>query len=245
MASSLANGAYSDSLLRGAQITMAENRQEMYAFLSRMYERELTAELIRDLRKEGNRTSRMVILQMLGDEKLKKGFERMNNYLRKVAGRDQDQVKTELAVEYANLFLGVKGKPMHPSESVYVSNEQSMYQEPRDRVLSAYWKAGVNKTKGFTEPEDHIAIELQFMEYLCRKTLEALKRERYDEAMRDLEIQKEFVTDHLLNWVPMLTEDILGSAEVDFYKGVAEITDAFIRLDRVAIVTSLEEARRA
>ena len=46
-----------------------------------------------------------------------------------------------------------------------------MYQEPRDRVLSAYWNAGVNKTKEFTEPEDHIAIELQFMEYLCRKTV--------------------------------------------------------------------------
>ena len=42
----------------------------------------------------------------------------------------------------------------------------------------------------------------------------------------------------------MLVEDILASAEVDFYKGVAEITEAYVRLDRVAVVTSLEEARQ-
>ena len=231
-------------MVKAAQITMHENRRVMYAFLSRMYEKEVTADLVKELCDEKNQVMQTVVLKRMEDEKLKKGFETLTGYLKGAAGRDPDKVKIELAVEYADLFLGVRGKPKHPSESVYVSNEQSMYQEPRDRVLSAYWNAGVNKTKEFTEPEDHIAIELQFMEYLCRKTVEALDGDQPDEVIRNLEIQKEFVNDHLARWVPMLTKDILASAEVGFYKGVAEITDAFVRLDKVAIVTSLEEARQ-
>lgn len=231
-------------MLRAAQVTMHENRRSMYAFLSRMYEKEVTADLVKELCDEKNQALQAFVLKRLEDEKLKKGFETLTGYLKGAAGRDPGEVKTELAVEYANLFLGVKGVPKHPSESVYVSKDQSMYQEPRDRVLSAYWNAGVNKTKEFTEPEDHIAIELQFMEYLCRKTVEALDEGTQDDVIRNLEIQKEFVNEHLGTWVPMLVEDILASAEVDFYKGVAEITEAYVRLDRVAVVTSLEEARQ-
>lgn len=226
------------------QTTMHENRRLMYAFLSRMYEREVTTDLIKELADEKYEVSQVVALQRFRDVQLGRGFETLARYLKGASGRDPGEVKLELAVEYANLFLGVKRRPKHPSESVYLSKEQSMYQEPRDRVLANYWNAGVSKTKEFTEPEDHVAIELQFMEYLCRRTVEALKKGGRDEVVRNLEIQKEFVNDHLARWVPALTKDILASAEVDFYKGVAEITDAFVRLDRVAIVTSLEEARQ-
>lgn len=215
----------------------------MYAFLSRMYEKEIGLDLLKELVDVKNPVLRLDSLDGFDDVKLRKGFELLGNYLRTAVGRDLNQVKLELAVEYASLFLGVKRKPPHPSESVYASKEQSMYQESRDRVLSAYWKADVDKKKEYTEPEDHIAIELQFMEYLCRKTVEALAKNEKDEAMRHLQVQGEFVNDHLARWVPQLTKDVLESAEVDFYRGVAGITDAFIAIDSKAIRASLDEMR--
>jgi TorA maturation chaperone TorD len=120
-------------------------------------------------------------------------------------------------------------------EREYRTKSHLMFQEPRDEVLSAYWKASVDKVKEFTEPEDHIAVELQFMEYLCRKTVDALERNEVEEANRYQQAQKEFINNHLAKWVPEFTKDILENATTDFYKGVAYITDAFVESDGRAI----------
>jgi TorA maturation chaperone TorD len=226
---------------RDARVAAHNNRRLVYAFLSRVYEKEMTIDLLKELSDGSNEVSRIGFSEGFDEEKFRKGFEMLGGYLRSAAGRDLNQVKLELAVEYANLFLGVKGKPLHPSESVYVNRDHVMYQESRDRVQNIYWNAGVDKKKEYTEPEDHIAVELQFMEYLCRKTVEALGKDEKAEAAKYLRIQKDFVEGHLAKWVPKLTKDVLESAEVDFYKGIAYITDAFIGMDRKTINEFLDE----
>ena len=224
-------------------MTLNGNRRLVYAFLSRMYEKEVTVELLKELSSEGSSIMRIGDLMELDDDGFRKGFGMLARYLRSVSGRDLNEVKLELAVEYANLFLGVKGKPSHPSESVYTSEDQTMYQEARDKVMRAYWNAGVDKVKEYTEPEDHIAIELQFMEYLCRKTVEALEKNETEEAKRLLQIQKEFIDDHLSSWVSGLTKDVLEAAEGDFYKGIAYITNAFVELERNSVRDLIEETK--
>jgi TorA maturation chaperone TorD len=215
-------------------LAVIESRRLTYAFLSRMYEKEMTEDLLKELSKENSLT-----LQFGGSEDPGKGFldgfEMLSGYLKRLRERDLDQVRLELAMEYADLFLGLKGKPPHPSESVYRSKAHIMFQGPRDEVLSTYWKAGVDTVKEFKEPEDHIAIELQFMEYLCRKTREALERNEVQEAGKLLQAQEKFIDDHLAKWVPQFTKDVEETATTDFYKGVAYITDAFIASDRRAI----------
>lgn len=233
----------SGSAIRERQLTLNRNRRLIYAFLSKMYEKEVTVELLKELSSEDSSILRVGDLIDLDDDGFRKGFEMLARYLKSVSGRDLNEVKLELAVEYANLFLGVKGKPAHPSESVYRSEDQSMYQEPRDNALHTYWKAGVDKVKEYTEPEDHIAIELQFMEYLCRKTVEASEKNENEEVRRYLQIQKEFIGDHLSSWIPQLTKDILEAAEADFYKGIAYITNAFVELERNSIRDLIEETK--
>jgi TorA maturation chaperone TorD len=206
-----------------------------------MFERELSLDLLKELAAEKGPIANPESLREFDEPRLKRGFELMGSYLRAASHRSPNQVKLELDVEYANLFLGVKQKPAHPSESIYLSREQSMYQEPRDRVLSTYWKAGIDKKKEYTEPEDHIAVELQFMENLCRRLVEALQKDEVPEALRYLKLQEEFVNDHLAKWVPRLAADMLESGEVDFYRGVGLMTDAFVAIDREAIPACLKE----
>jgi len=220
---------------------MHEGRRTMYAFLSRVFERELSLDLLKELSGEKSPFMSPESVRDFDEPKIKRGFETLGGYLRKASQKSLSEVKLELDVDYANLFLGVKQKPAHPSESVYLSKEQSMYQEPRDRVLAAYWKAGIDKKKEYTEPEDHIAVELQFMEYLCRRSVEALQTGEVAEALRYMKTQEEFVNDHLARWVPRLAADILESGETDFYRGVALITDAFVATDKEAISASLKE----
>ena len=211
-------------------LAVMNNRRAIYSFLSRMYEKEITTDLLKEM-VNGKSPILRVGLQEVPDKELREGLKTLSGYVKGLKERDLEQARLELAVEYANLFLGVKGKVPHPSESAYRSKDHLIMQEPMDKVLRAYWDAGVDKEKKFKEPADHIADELQFMAYLCRKTAEALEKNEKDEAKKYLKIQKDFLKKHLSLWVSPFAKDILETAEVDFYKGVAIITKRFVELD--------------
>ncbi len=114
-------------------------------------------------------------------------------------------------------------------------------QQPRDSVMAEYRKALVDKVKGFPEPEDHVAMELQFMAHLCGKTEETMKGGQKTEAKNLLETQRGFINNHLLVWVPKLADDVVKATTIDFYKAVAQITKGFIELDKGAIDDLIQE----
>ena len=47
--------------------------------------------------------------------------------------------------------------------------------EPRDEVVGFYGKERLRRVEWFKEPEDHVAIEFEFMAYLCLKEKETLE----------------------------------------------------------------------
>jgi anaerobic sulfite reductase subunit A len=238
----MANGmGTGDGIVHGQRLAMNKNRRLVYVFLSELYEKEVTLQRLKGLLDEGSPVLSIETSTELADEGLRKGFNMLSQYLGDARGRDLSQVKQELETEYANLFLGVKGKPPHPSESVYLSEDHAMYQEPWGRVLWSYRNAGVDKAKEYTEPEDHIAVELQFMAFLCRRTVEAMERDDKEEEKSLLQVQQDFINDHLAKWVPALTKDMLETANVDFYKGLAFITNAFIELDKNSVSYLIEK----
>lgn len=210
-------------------------RSRVYNFLARIYGREVDEASLRLMLKAVNELSRLAEEMGEVDERIKHGLKLLVGYLESSAGRETKDVLLELAAEYADLFLGVKEIPLHPSESVYLSKTHLMYQKQRDEVLKIYRDEGVDKVKEFSEPEDHAALELQFMEYLCERTAEALEKDDVKEAKRLLEVQKKFLDEHALKWMPKLAKDIVENAETDFYKGVAYLTDGFLDLDRKAL----------
>ena len=53
---------------------------------------------------------------------------------------------------------------------------------PRDQLIVFTGLSGSGKSN---EPEDHLAVELEFMAYLGQKTIEALKMEDDDQGVRD------------------------------------------------------------
>ena len=155
-------------------------------------------------------------------------------------GADLEKVRLDLAVEYAGLFLGLWGKPAHASESYYLTEGQLIMQQPRDDMLKLYRAMGVEKAGEFKEPEDHIALELQFMAHLCHKTNAALKDGNFKDAKKYLGVQRNFLDEHLGKWVPRLAFDILKSARHEFYRAIAKITKAYVDVDK-ELVANLDE----
>jgi anaerobic sulfite reductase subunit A len=171
---------------------------------------------------------------------LAEGLKQIASFASSLKGADLGKVRVDLAADYAGLFLGAGGKHVHPSESYYVTKGQLLMQQPRDEVLKLYRAMGVDKVGEFKEPEDHVALELQFMAHLCDKTTAALKRGNFGGVRRYLVVQRNFLDEHLGKWVPKLASDMLKLSKHEFYRAIAKITKAFVALDK-ELVADIEE----
>ncbi|MDD2777684.1 MAG: molecular chaperone TorD family protein [Methanocellales archaeon] len=194
-------------------------RENLYAFLYRMYVEEPPRELAEDL---VNNKVPIPDLKPLNED-MAEGFEKLRKFMK--ASKDVDVVHERLTDEYTRLFLGPGSLPVLPYESVYIDGK--MMGPSLLRLKKDYRDAGIAKSKEYPEPEDHIAFELKFMHHLCE---EALKR---GECMgKYWALQKEFMDEHLIKWVPDFCDDLYKSEQSDFYKSIAKITKGFIFIDK-------------
>ncbi len=132
-----------------------------------------------------------------------------------------------------------------PFESVYTSEKRLLMQQARDEVLAIYRAFGIDKDPSWREGEDHIALELEFMGTLCRRTADALRQGDEEAAFNLLETQRNFLGDHVGAWAPLLTVDMRHFAKTDFYRGLACMTDGFLESDGELLADVLTEAPEA
>ena len=190
-------------------------RKAVFEFLSAAYLNEMSFEFL-----EGLRDSRIELEGELG------------SFVDSLARADLEEVRVDLASEYARIFLGMSPSPVAPYESVYVSDLHILMQEPRDQVLGEYRAEDIAVAKDLRLPEDHVAFEFAFMAHMCQKTIDALRSGDEPEAQRCLSKQREFLADHLLAWVPDLCADVLKRARTPFYRGVAVLTEDCLESER-------------
>lgn len=207
-------------------------RGMMYTFLSRVFKVEVDERFLESL------TSIEPIIRHLSesyeDKELREGNRLLNEFIEHtngLKGAERKALLTDLAVEYANLFLGVGVNPVHLVESVYLGKDHLLFEEPYHQVLEAYRSLGFEKEKGFTEPDDHVAIEFEFMANLCRWTTKTLEKRDVSNAIAYLNLQREFLTDHVMKWVPDLCAKLKGAATSSLYRAAAHLTNGFITLD--------------
>lgn len=203
---------------------LCRKRASTYAFLARLYRVEVDENLLAELKG-------MRFPAKTGNTKVDEGYRMIAKYLSNL----KDDSITELAVDYVRVFIGHgmdAFSASYPYESVYTSEKRLLMQEARDEVLSIYRSCGIDKSDEWKESEDHIALELEFMQVLATRAADALGRGDEDTADTLLVTQRNFFEDHLGSWVPMLTLDMRKFAKTGFYTGLAVLTDGFLETDR-------------
>lgn len=205
-------------------IILMENRAYMYRLLGRIYQEEVDEALYQQL-------STLRFNSECDEGELSKGYRAFEVFFQK---NTLDPI-TDLAVDYARVFLGAgifEGVVADPYESVYTSPERLIMQDARDAVLALYRQFGLDKDEKLNVPEDHIALEFEFMAHLCNRSKEALHQGEYPQAETFIAAQSNFLHTHLLNWVPRFCDDILACTQSDFYRAVAEMTRGYLHLDQ-------------
>jgi len=207
-------------------------RATMYSFLSRAFKIEVDDRFLLEIG-EVEPTLRLLSQSQAGNE-LKEADRLLAEFAEQskdLKGEKKESLLTELAAEYASLFLGMGPKPVHLVESVHLSKDHLLYQQPFHEIIQAYKSLGYEKEKGFQEPEDHVAVEFDFMAKLCRWTAKTLDDGDIEKAIAYLNLQKEFLRDHLNLWVPKLCQELEKAAASPLYKGLAHLTKGFVAMD--------------
>lgn len=210
-------------------LPLMANREKFYRFLACIYRIEVDQQLLEQMKE-------MTFPSPCSDEKLNEGYELLANYLHHCDGH----ALTELAVDYAKVFLGAgshEAAAAFPYASVYTSKKRIMMQEARDQAVDIYASKGLcanNETVDF--PEDHLALLFEYMAILCHETINALNQEK--DVSASLKEQLDFLQDNLQSWTPAFCADIERYAETGFYKGIGKITDSYLVMDR-SILDSL------
>jgi putative dimethyl sulfoxide reductase chaperone len=149
-----------------------------------------------------------------------------------------------LAVDYAGLFLGGREGSVCPSESVCL--EGKIFGETTIKVIEFYGQQGFAKDSSFQEPDDHIAVECAFMSVLGWKSVEIAQEDGLDShrLRKHLRLQHQFLTEHLLKWLPAWVNQVQVSSETEFYRAFSSLAVAWMEADRRLLVRSLPRLNR-
>ncbi len=196
----------------------ARIRSNIYGFLSSMFREEINAER----------------LSQIKDPAIKEVLSEMGVQYDIFSQKDQDELLEDLAVEYARLFLG-PDKHISPHESVHHQRD--------DGDWGTHWGGSTVDVKKFIETAgleykqeysgmpDHISVELEFMQEAAWREAQAIEEKDWEGALYCQKMEKKFICDHLIKWIPAFCDKITSQAEISFYGDLAGVTKDFITLE--------------
>lgn len=208
-----------DNMEKQRRKDMADHRSNIYGLLALIYRREVTPDLLCQVKDPR-------FLGVFTDL----GVEGIEAFLQS----SEEKLIEDLTVEYARLFLG-PGKHISPHESVHHQRE--------DGDWGTLWGATTVEVKKFIEatgleyePDykgmpDHVSVEFEFMAALARREAQAWAESDEAIAMSCVAMQKKFLEEHLIQWIPDFCEKVIQLAELPFYHAVAELTRSFIEFE--------------
>ena len=150
---------------------------------------------------------------------------------------NQDTKSTEtpfdlakLEYEYNRLFVGPGRLKCPPYESVHRKDrpefELGLVLGPSTNdVKKQYQESGLDISKSFRDLPDHIAVELEFMYYLCLNETKATDNYEAD-VWR--ERQRRFVHSHLSTWADTFANLVLPNTSSPLYRSGAKLLKEFI-----------------
>jgi TorA maturation chaperone TorD len=206
---------------------LAGHRSNIYGLLATIYRREMTSDLLKQLKDPP-------ILKILSNL----GIELNNGFLKK----PEHELLEDLAVEYARLFIG-PGKHISPHESVHHKREDGRWGQlwgpSTAEVKKLIESAGLSYQSEYTGLPDHISAELEFMQQVTLAEEKAWEDGNKKLALACLENEKKFIEEHLAEWIPDFCDKVINQAESSFYRVMAELTQKFVEFEKNEVANGI------
>ena len=196
------------------ELEKTEIRNSMYEILSRLLLQEVDEEIINLLKTSNN-------LELI--------FPNIKNWNLWNELSNRQLINQHLNVDFTNISL------LHlvPYETFYTREDMMVETGGANPVTDYYHRYGfkVEFEKARVVSSDHIGVELEFMHKLVIAEIEAIKNNDIENIKRVREIEKEFLKNHILNWVSLYLINMKYESRTPFYHDLAETTLSFLLED--------------
>lgn len=176
---------------------------------------------------------------------VREGAALMAQFAQDVQGLSAEDLRTKVRVERTRLLRGVKPGygPLPPYESVYAHRETEVDAHSVANIAGIYARCGAAMPEGTHEQPDYIGLELDFMRHLCAKEAQAWQTGNVGEARIALDVQRQFLAEHLGMWVPSFCDAMRADAQLALYQGLALFTKGFVEdeVEKVVMLMELTE----
>ncbi len=172
------------------------------------------------------------------DGDLDRPFRRLLQDLRATDEYPQEDVESN----YTALFTVKPAAP--PYESYYLDEEGFARGWIAAQLLEEYQQAGLSMAPSFKEPPDHVAVELEFLSYLCGR--EAQAQEKGDDETRTWARHRRFVflENHLGLWFARFSSKVRQAETLPLYTRLVDATQALIKSERAVVDSPTQNALR-
>lgn len=207
---------------------LLETRQLIYSFLGSVYYRmphadQLTAILDQQL-------FHGFPLE-IDEPEFQQGLGLLKLWMEESLKASKDDVLAALRQDYTALFIGPGHLPAPPWESVYLTAERLTFGPQTLAVRAFYQKYGLALEKLNAEPDDHFGLELEFMAKLIAWQVQQIKAEQPEAALLTEQEQMLFLTEHVMKWAGLFTQDVADNAATAYYRGLALLSRGFLNWD--------------
>ena len=131
----------------------------------------------------------------------------------------------EVHLDHTYLFRMVGSSHTSPYESVYRTDDSTMFGPTTLEVRAAYKNYGLQFERAANEPDDHIALELAFVAYFMSAAADFLAEGDAEKSERALDAAKRFLSEHLLVFAPVYLGNVQKRAQSGFYAALAGIAE--------------------
>lgn len=225
----------------GPENMVHEWRGQLYALLGLAYYRDPTRGFIEGLAANDPFS---LLSSLSVDKRFAGGLRLLSETLRPFETGVSDRELERLQGDHFQLFVGSGMPAAPPWESFYRTEERLMVSNHTLEVRSSYERFGLVSERKDQDPEDHIGLELEFMGWLCDRYGQCVHKGDVREAALVLQAQRDFLDEHLVQWVSRFCEAVGRSAWTDFFRGMAQLTEGFVAWDRLFLGES-EDCRFA
>ena len=151
--------------------------------------------------------------------------------IRAYDGADLPALRTKVATEYAELFVGPR-PPLAPCyESMYLGANPRLFADVTMRVRAAYKEQGFEVGKRNHVPDDHIGYELAFMGAMCDREADAHEAGDAAAATSCQVAESNFLSVHLGVWAGLFASRVSAAWCADYYNAWARFVEAFVEDD--------------
>ena len=134
----------------------------------------------------------------------------------------------QLQSDHRRVFGHIESSLCPPYETRYDTRHLFQQTQQLADIAGFYRAFSLDISEGAHERPDHLAIELEFLHFLCFKEAYALKHHGPEQVEVCRDAEAKFLTDHMLRWAPSFAKRLQGAAGSGFYNSLGILMVTFL-----------------